>query len=103
MAIFNPTKGSKYIKPCDYTNVIKTLESSGGTGEASWTATQDCWLAVELQGGSYSSSLYLDGVEVCRANSTTNPSNHAPAIYALRGTKIKTTGRAKITVYGCIV
>lgn len=103
MAIFNPTKGSKYIKPCDYTNVIKTLECTGVTGEASWTATQDCWLAVELQGGSYTSYLYLNDLVVCRSTSTTNASNHAPAVYVVRGTKIKIMGKANLTAYGCIV
>lgn len=101
MAIFNSTRESKHIRPCDFTNVIKTLTCSTGS-VASWKATQNCWLSVYLFGGNANAVLSINDVVVAKGEGTGDSVNVPPCVYVKKGSTIKLEGSSKFTAYGCV-
>lgn len=87
----------KIVKPCDFSNLIKTI----GKGE-SWKATKDCWMAFSFGSSSSTNKVYVNEVLVY---STYDAVSIPPSIYIRKGDTIKFTDgstTSDVYFYGCI-
>lgn len=99
--IFNQINNlRRYVKACDYSNLITTL--SGGSLAKTWTATKDCWLVGRCHAyanNNYNGSLSINGNYVINTSPTEKISF---CLYVTKGTAVTYYGTTNISVFGCL-
>jgi hypothetical protein len=99
---------AKFLKPCDFSNPIHTIDASG----SQWVATQDCWASLYVKGdNSFNATLSIDGVVVVSAEPYTSGSGRNAAfrmspVYVRSGSTIGLTATSgkdtSVNIYACI-